>query len=91
MSRQLRMTVRQLFQNSLPRPPTLLIRSFDLRALSDVGYVCHCKQNGRALHAPSLQQEMAVDKKKLDETDAGKTLSIVLTMAKERFARDLKE
>ena len=40
---------------------------------------------------PSLQQEMAVDKKKLDETDAGKTLNIELTMAKERFARDLKE
>ena len=40
---------------------------------------------------PSLQQEMAVNKKKLDETDAGKTLSIELTMAKERFARDLKE
>ena len=40
---------------------------------------------------PSLQQEMAVDKKQLDETDAGKTLNIELTMAKERFARDLKE
>lgn len=34
MSRQLRMTVRQLFQNSLSRPPTSLIRSFDLRAVS---------------------------------------------------------
>jgi hypothetical protein len=33
VSRQLRMTVRQLFQNSLSRPPTSLICPFDLRAV----------------------------------------------------------
>ncbi|KKY17802.1 hypothetical protein UCRPC4_g05435 [Phaeomoniella chlamydospora] len=49
------------------------------------------KVSSNAHFMPSLQKEMAVDDKQLDETDAGRVLNAEINEAKEKSRREMKE